>query len=225
MVAEQDTARLRILLDQPFDEDKACYETALEIVDRAARYIEETLGYPCFVKPANGGSSVGVSRAASREDMDQAFRTALAFDDKLVIEQAIIGQEVECSVLGNERPEVSIVGEIAPDRSFYDYDSKYSAASTTALHIPARITPATAEAVRELALRMYLVMGCEGYARVDFFVTSEGEVVANEINTIPGFTNISMYPKLWEASGLSYKELLTRIIELAFDRHQRRKQR
>lgn len=191
-------------------------------LEPATRYLEETLGYPCFMKPANGGSSVGVTRVASREDIAGAFAAAIAYDDKVVIEQAVKGQEVECSVLGNEHPEVSVAGEIAPDREFYDYDSKYSSESRTALHIPARITAQTSDSVRELALRMYQVMGCEGYARVDFFVTAEGEVVANEINTIPGFTNISMYPKLWEASGVSYKQLLTRIIALAFDRHTRK---
>ncbi len=191
----------------------------------ATAYLEETIGYPCFVKPANGGSSVGVTRVRSREDVSQAFTAAFRYDDKLVVEQSITGQEVEASVLGNERPEVSIVGEIVPDREFYDYDSKYSAASKTELHIPARIPAPVAESVRELALRMYRVMGCEGYARVDFFVTEEGEVLANEVNTIPGFTSISMYPKLWEASGLPYSSLLTRILELAFERHARKASR
>ncbi len=189
----------------------------------AVRFAEETIGYPCFIKPANGGSSVGVSRALSREDLPAAFEAAFAYDDKAVVEQAITGQEVECSVLGNEHPEVSVAGEIAPDRAFYDYESKYSAASQTALHIPARIPAEAAEEARELALRMYRVMGCEGYARIDFFVTAAGEVLANEINTIPGFTSISMYPKLWEASGLPYQELLSRIIDLAIQRHHRRR--
>jgi D-alanine-D-alanine ligase len=188
----------------------------------ATRYIEETLGYPCFVKPANGGSSVGITRALSREDLSGAFRTAFAYDDKAVIEEALRGQEVECSVLGNEHPEASIVGEVEPDREFYDYHSKYAPDSKTALHIPARISDETALRVHELAVRMYRVMGCEGYARVDFFVCNGTEVFANEVNTIPGFTSISMYPKLWAASGLSYPELLTRILELAFERHARR---
>jgi D-alanine-D-alanine ligase len=189
-----------------------------------ARLVESNLGYPCFVKPANGGSSVGITRAASREDLPEAFRRAFAYDDKAVIEQAVFGREVECSVLGNERPEASVVGEIVPDRDFYDYNSKYANDSSTELRIPAPLEADVAKQVRELAVRMYQVMGCEGYARVDFFVTAEG-VVANEINTIPGFTSISMYPKLWEASGLGYRELLTRILELAFERHERRAQR
>jgi D-alanine-D-alanine ligase len=187
----------------------------------ATKLIESNLGYPCFVKPANGGSSVGITRAASREDLPDAFRAAFAYDDKVVIEQAVAGREVECSVLGNERPEASVVGEVVPDRDFYDYDSKYASDSHTELRIPAPLAPELAQEVRELAVRMYQVMGCEGYSRVDFFVTPDG-VTANEINTIPGFTSISMYPKLWEASGLPYSELLTRILELAFERHERR---
>jgi len=189
----------------------------------AIRYVEETLGYPCFVKPANGGSSVGITKAASREDLPGAFRAAFACDDKAVVEESITGQEVECSVLGNERPDVSVVGEVVPDREFYDYESKYSPDSKTELHIPARIDPRVASEVRELAARMFTVMGCEGYARVDFFVRGGSEVVANEVNTIPGFTSISMYPKLWEASSLGYTDLLTRILELALERHARRR--
>ena len=188
-------------------------------------FAEHEVGYPCFVKPANGGSSVGVSKARSREDLPAALAAAFAHDDKILVERAIHGQEVEVSILGNERPEASIVGEIAPDRDFYDYDSKYAASSTTTLHIPARIPGQTAECVRELAIRMYQAMGCEGYARVDFFVVDGNEVIANEVNTIPGFTSISMYPKLWEASGLAYTPLLSRILDLAFERHERRARR
>jgi D-alanine-D-alanine ligase len=190
--------------------------------DAAQQYIESTIGYPFFVKPANGGSSVGVSRVDSREDLAGGLAAAFAYDEKIVVEEAIAGREVECSVLGNEHPEASVTGEIVPDRAFYDYESKYSSSSRTELHIPARIPAETSEQVRELAVRMYRVMGCEGYSRVDFFVTPELEVVANEINTIPGFTSISMYPKLWEATGLPYAQLLTRILELAIARHNRR---
>jgi len=193
--------------------------------DQAARYVESEFGYPCFVKPANGGSSVGVTRVRSREDLAEGFRAALVFDDKVIVEEAVAGQEVECSVLGNERPEASVVGEVEPDREFYSYESKYDPSSRTRLHIPARISAATADLVRELAVRMYRVMGCEGYARVDFFVRGGREVIANEVNTIPGFTSISMYPKLWEASGLAYRDLLTRILELALERHERRSRR
>ena len=187
--------------------------------------IDSAIGYPCFIKPANGGSSVGVTRARSREDLPEAFKAAFAYDDKAVVEQAIVGREVECSVLGNENPEASIVGEIVPDRDFYDYDSKYSGESTTQLYIPAPIPEGVARDIRQMAVRMYQVMGCEGYARVDFFLTPADKVIANEVNTIPGFTSISMYPKLWEATGLPYPDLLTRILELALARHQRRASR
>lgn len=187
--------------------------------------IEEAIGYPCFVKPANGGSSVGITKVRSREDLPGAFAAAFAWDDKAVVEQAIVGRELECSVLGNEQPEASVVGEIVPDREFYDYASKYDPASRTELYIPAPITRAVADDARQLALRMYQVMGCEGYARVDFFLTTDDRLIANEVNTIPGFTSISMYPKLWEASGLPYRDLLTRILELALERHQRRNAR
>ncbi len=187
--------------------------------------IDQAIGYPCFVKPANGGSSVGVTRARSREDMPAAFEAAFAYDDKAVIEQAVVGREVECSILGNEHPEASVIGEIVPDRDFYDYDSKYSSASTTQLYIPAPIPEGTARDIQRMAIRMYQVMGCEGYARVDFFLTPADKIYANEVNTIPGFTSISMYPKLWEASGLGYTPLLTKILELALARHQRRSNR
>lgn len=190
--------------------------------DTLRRLIEKDLGYPCFVKPANGGSSVGVSKVRSREDLGPAFAAAFAYDDKVIIEEQIEGQEVECSVLGNEHPDVSGTGEIAPDRDFYDYDSKYDASSTSSLYIPAQIAPEVEEEVRQLALRMYQVMGCEGYARIDFFVRNGTEIFANEINTIPGFTNISMYPKLWEAQGLDYSSLLTRILDLGLARAERR---
>lgn len=192
----------------------------------AREYAESALGYPMFVKPANGGSSVGITKVHSREDLGHAFQAAATYDDKVVAEEAVAdAREMECSVLGNEYPEASVVGEVVPDREFYDYESKYDANSKTALHIPAAVEPNVGERVRELALRMYHVMGCEGYARVDFFVCADGEVLANEVNTIPGFTSISMYPKLWEASGLPYSALLSRILELAFERHARRNAR
>ncbi len=193
---------------------------------RAREYVEEAVGYPMFVKPANGGSSVGITKVRSREDLSLAFRAALAYDDKLVVEEGVPSpRELECSVLGNERPEASVIGEVVPDREFYDYASKYDPASKTGLHIPAKIDADTAGRVSELALRMYRIMGCEGYARIDFFLEADGEVLANEVNTIPGFTSISMYPKLWQASGLGYADLLTRILELALERHRRRNSR
>lgn len=190
--------------------------------EEVQRFIEDEVGYPCFAKPANGGSSIGITRVASREDLGGAFAAALPHDEKVVVEQALEGREVECSVLGNEAPEAAaVVGEIEPDREFYDYDSKYDANSKTALHVPARIDAGAAAQVRELAVRMYLAMGCEGYARVDFFVGENGEATGSEVNTIPGFTSISMFPRLWEASGLAYPDLLTRILDLAIARGER----
>lgn len=190
--------------------------------EEARRFVEDEVGYPCFAKPANGGSSIGITRVASREDLGGAFAAALAHDGKVVVEEAVEGREVECSVVGNEAPEAArVVGEIEPDREFYDYDSKYATDSQTTLHVPARIDPETAERVRELARRMYLAMGCEGYARVDFFVGADGTATGSEVNTIPGFTSISMFPRLWEASGLAYPELLTRILDLALERGER----
>ncbi|MXY87303.1 MAG: D-alanine--D-alanine ligase [Dehalococcoidia bacterium] len=190
--------------------------------EEARRFVEDEVGYPCFTKPANGGSSIGITRVASREDLGGAFAAALGHDEKVVVEQAIDGREVECSVVGNEAPEAArVVGEIEPDREFYDYDSKYATDSRTTLHVPARIDTETSERVRELARRMYLAMGCEGYARVDFFVGADGTVTGSEVNTIPGFTSISMFPRLWEASGLAYPELLTRILDLALERGER----
>lgn len=186
--------------------------------------VERAIGYPCFVKPANGGSSVGVSLVRSREELSAAFRAAFAYGETALVEERIAGQEVECSLLGDVNPEASVPGEIIPDREFYDYESKYAPDSKSELVIPARISPETAERVRRLAVRMFRAIGGEGYARADFFVRGE-EVFANEINTIPGFTDISMFPKLWAASGIPYTELITRILELALARHERRSRR
>ncbi|MDW8046096.1 MAG: D-alanine--D-alanine ligase family protein [Chloroflexota bacterium] len=196
---------------------------AWEADDAAACHaVEQRIGYPCFVKPANGGSSVGVSLVRSREELPRALRAAFAYGETALVEERIAGQEVECSLLGDIDPQASIPGEIVPDREFYDYEAKYAPDSKSELHIPARISPATAERVRALAVRMFRAIGGEGYARADFFVRGD-EVFANEINTIPGFTNISMFPKLWEASGIPYRELITRILELALARHERRR--
>ncbi|MDE2932891.1 MAG: D-alanine--D-alanine ligase [Chloroflexota bacterium] len=190
--------------------------------EEARRFVEDEIGYPCFAKPANGGSSIGITRVGSREDLGQAFAQALPHDEKVVVERAMTGREIECSMLGNEAPEAAaVVGEIEPDREFYDYDSKYAADSETALHVPARIDAEAAERVRELSRRMYIAMGCEGYARVDFFVDEDGEATGSEVNTLPGFTSISMFPRLWEASGLAYPDLLTRILDLAIARGER----
>jgi len=181
------------------------------------RQIEAEIGYPCFVKPANGGSSIGTSKARSGEDIGEALATAFKYDRKALVEVAIPGRQVEVAVLGNDEPEVSPVGEITFDREFYDYTAKYEDAGTQ-LHIPADIPPEIASQIQQLALAAYKAIDCAGFARVDFFLTPDNRIYLNEINTIPGFTPMSMYPKLWEAAGLSYRDLITRLIELALER-------
>ncbi len=183
--------------------------------------IEESIGYPCFVKPANLGSSVGVTKAHNWDELTQALATAAQFDRKVIVEKGIIGREVECSVLGNDDPVASVPGEIIPGHEFYDYEAKYVDESGTRLLIPAELSPEQVRSVQDLAVRAFKAIDCSGMARVDFFVqNSDGRVIINEINTIPGFTNVSMYPKLWEASGLSYPSLIDRLIGLALERHQ-----
>ena len=184
-----------------------------------ARAADE-LGLPLFVKPANLGSSVAVSKVKTREALSPALELAFAYDRKVVLERGHDVREVEVSVLGNDEPAASVPGEIVPDREFYDYDCKYDAKSRTELHIPARISPAESDAVRALALSAFRAVDGAGYARVDCFVEkASGRLLLNEINTIPGFTSISMYPKLWEASGLRYPELLARLVALGLERH------
>ncbi|WP_373224858.1 D-alanine--D-alanine ligase [Enterobacter cloacae complex sp. ESBL7] len=181
--------------------------------------ISGELGLPLFVKPANQGSSVGVSKVTSEAEFTQAVRLAFEFDHKVVVEQGIKGREIECAVLGNDFPQASTCGEVVLNSDFYSYDTKYIDDKGAQVVVPADIDPAINDKIRAIAIRAYQTLGCCGMARVDVFLTSENEVVINEINTLPGFTNISMYPKLWQASGLSYPELITRLIELALERH------
>ena len=186
--------------------------------DTIKNKIQARLDFPVFVKPANAGSSVGVSKVERFEDLDEAIRVAAREDAKIVVEEGIRGQEVECAVLGNREAQASIVGEIGASAQFYDYDDKYIN-GTSQLYIPARIDEAVSDKIRATAVRAYRLLGCSGLARVDFFVTEDDhKVVLNEINTLPGFTSISMYPKLWMAMGLSYGELLDRLIDLAFQK-------
>ena len=178
----------------------------------------EKLGFPIFVKPANAGSSVGISKAKNLEELEAACEKAFEHDKKLVLEEGVVGMEVEVAVLGNEEPAASVVGEVVPCNEFYDYDAKYLA-NESELHIPARLPEEKLKAVQAQAIRAYRALGCEGFTRVDFFVrTSDGEIMLNEPNTIPGFTSISMYPKLWAASGVPYSELLDKLIELAMEK-------
>lgn len=186
--------------------------------ESAIRQAKEYLGFPLFVKPANAGSSVGITKVDSEENLPAAFETAFRHDRKVVLEEAIVGHEVECAVMGNDNPVASTVGEIVPCNEFYDYDAKYLA-NRTELNIPAKLPEETIEAVRKAACRAYTALGCSGLARVDFFVRkSDGAILLNEPNTIPGFTSISMYPKLFEASGVPYSELLDKLLTLALER-------
>jgi D-alanine-D-alanine ligase len=176
------------------------------------------LGPVVFVKPANMGSSVGVSKVRSAAEYSAALDEAFRWDRKVLVEEYVQGRELECAVLGNEAPEASVVGEIRVNADFYSYEAKYLDENGAALDIPARIPEEVSERARDLALRTFRVLECEALARVDMFLKSDGTLVVNEINTMPGFTRISMYPKLWEASGLAYPELVDRLIGLALER-------
>lgn len=182
--------------------------------------LSERLGLPLFVKPANQGSSVGVSKVENRAEFDAAVSLAFSFDHKVLVESAIVGREIECAVLGNDDPQASVCGEIVLSDAFYSYDTKYINEQGAQVVVPAAIAPEVSDHIREVALKAFRTLECFGLARVDVFLTLDNQVVINEINTLPGFTNISMYPKLWAASGVSYQALITRLIELALERHQ-----
>ena len=185
--------------------------------DKVLDAVEAKFAYPVFVKPAGTGSSVGVSKAKNREALREALDKAAAFDKKILVEEFIDGREVEVAVLGNDTPAASTCGEIDSGVEFYDYEAKYIT-DTSTLYIPARISEEASETVRETAVRIYEALGCRGLSRVDFFVTRDGEeVVFNEINTLPGFTSISMYPKLFEASGIAYGDLIDQLLQLAME--------
>lgn len=195
--------------------------TATESEPVSFELAEKELGLPLFIKPANLGSSVGVSKATNKVEFDSALAEAFQYDTKVIVEEFIEGREIECSVLGNENPVASVPGEIIVHAEFYSYDAKYIDTNGSSLQIPANLPQETAELVRTTAIRAYKVLCCEGMGRVDSFVTKDGRVIVNEINTIPGFTNISMYPKMWEASGISYSELIDKLITLAIERFQK----
>src|SRR3989441_7195705 len=180
--------------------------------------VEERLGYPCFSKFANSGSSVGTTKAHDRAELVAGLRLASSFDRKLLVERAVDARELEVSVLGNDEPQASFVGEVVPAHEFYDYEAKYLDEGSRLL-IPAVIDAGVAEEVRGMALRAFQAVDAAGMARVDFFMERKtGRILVNELNTIPGFTRISMYPKLWEASGLSYPKLIERLVDLAIER-------
>jgi D-alanine-D-alanine ligase len=186
--------------------------------------LEREIGYPCFVKPANLGSSVGVNKARNRDELRVGLQDAARYDAKLVVEKGVDARELEVAVLGNENPVASVVGEILPGAEFYDYRAKYIDSGSQAI-IPADIAPEVAQEVQRLAVRAFKAIDASGLARVDFFLERGTDTLyINEINTMPGFTNISMYPKLWEASGVSFPELVARLVELAEERFAERAQ-
>ncbi|HZS25651.1 MAG TPA: D-alanine--D-alanine ligase [Candidatus Angelobacter sp.] len=194
---------------------------------KVTKLVESKLKYPLFVKPANLGSSVGISKAHDRKELGPAIETAAGFDRKIVIEQGVGGKqkarELECAVLGNDEPVASVVGEIIPGAEFYDYNAKYIDEGSRPV-IPAKISKKQMKQVQEMAVRAFKSVDCSGLARVDFLMEPKSEkIYLNEINTMPGFTSISMYPKMWEASGLKYSELIDRLIQLALERYQEKK--
>lgn len=180
--------------------------------------VSNELGLPLFVKPANLGSSVGVSKIKNKEDFDKAVTKAFSYDKKIIIEESIVGREIECSILGNQDPIASVPGEILPNHDFYSYEAKYIDDDGAKLKIPADISDKAKKDIQDMAIKVFKTLECEGLGRIDFFLKENGELVVIEINTIPGFTKISMYPRLWEASGISYTELIDRLIQLAIER-------
>ena len=177
------------------------------------------LGDTVFVKPANAGSSVGVHKVTDAASFEYALNDAFLYDRKILIEEAVAGIEVECAVLGNESPEASVVGEIKPTHSFYSYEAKYVDEGGANIRIPAEISKSVSDLIRETAIKAYTAIGAEGLSRVDFFLRPDESIIINEINTMPGFTSISMYPKMWEATGLSFPDLIDRLISLGMERH------
>ncbi|MED3961378.1 D-alanine--D-alanine ligase [Niallia taxi] len=181
--------------------------------------VEENLGYPCFVKPANLGSSVGISKCTSRAELDVAFEEAFQFDRKIIVEEGVIAREIEVGVLGNDYPEVTVAGEILPKTDFYDYKAKYEDGNT-GLIIPAEVSEQEYAAIKEDAIKAFKALDCSGLVRADFFLTSAGEVYINEVNTMPGFTPFSMFPLLWKHTDVEYAALIEKLVDLALERHQ-----
>jgi D-alanine-D-alanine ligase len=182
--------------------------------------LEEKIGYPCFVKPVNMGSSVGIGRATDKSELTNAIGNASRYDRKIMVEKGVRPRELEVAVLGNDEPIASVVGELAHSAEFYDYKAKYIDSQGMQFFIPAQISEELSERIRTLAIKAYLTLDCAGMTRVDFFQDKDsGQLFLNEVNTIPGFTSLSMYPMMWQASGLSYPQLVDRLVELAIERH------
>jgi D-alanine-D-alanine ligase len=189
--------------------------------DELMNDIEEKLGYPCFVKPANLGSSVGISKCRNHQELETACVEAFQFDRKLVIEEGIIGREIEIGILGNDEPDCSVAGEIAPKKDFYDYKAKYEDGDT-ALIIPAELSNEQYEDLKEQAITAFKAIDGAGLVRADFFLTSNGEFLINEVNTMPGFTPFSMFPLMWQHTGITYPELIEKLVSLALERHEQK---
>lgn len=185
--------------------------------------VKKELGMPVFIKPANLGSSVGISKAKNKEEFEKAIELAFEFDNKIIIEEYVKGREIECSVLGNENPIASLPGEILACKDFYSYEAKYIDENGAVLEIPAKLSEEKIKEVKDIAIKTFKALCSSGMARVDMFIKDNGEIIVNEINTIPGFTKISMYPKLWEISGISYTDLIDRLIELALEKYNKEK--
>lgn len=185
--------------------------------------VEQELGLPVFIKPANSGSSVGINKAHGKEEFDKFVDEAFKFDSKIVVEEMIKAREIEVAVLGNENPTASLPGEVIPHHEFYDYSAKYLDENGSSFEIPVKLPEDQIELIQKTAVKAFKALSCEGMARVDGFLTPDGKFIINEINTIPGFTKISMYPKLWEVSGLPYSKLLDKLIDLAIERYEREK--
>ncbi|MGD8387305.1 MAG: D-alanine--D-alanine ligase [Desulfobacteraceae bacterium] len=213
----------RLLMDAGIPVARYCTAAWHEREGLDFNAIRDRLGLPLFVKPANLGSSVGVNKADDRQGFERAVQDAFRFDVRILIEECIQGRELECSVLGNEHPKASLPGEILPRHAFYSYEAKYIDEDGAGLVIPAELPIESVERIQALSIEAFKALGCEGMARVDGFLREDSEVVINEINTIPGFTRISMYPKLWDATGVPYPELIHQLIQLGMERYEREK--
>ena len=200
------------MIVQDFEKDKITFND-----------IQNKLGVPFFIKPANSGSSVGIHKVKDKNQFKKALKDAFQYDRKVLIEEYIQGREIECSVLGNEAPIASAPGEIIPQHEFYSYEAKYLDENGALLKVPADLPEDTVKKIQEIAIRSYKALCCEGMARVDFFLRGEDELLVNELNTLPGFTKIIMYPKMWEVSGISYSQLIDKLIQLALDRFKKEK--
>lgn len=219
---DKDVAK-RLMRDANIPTSKFITFTRNQIKNIDFENVVSELGLPIFIKPANSGSSVGVHKVKSKEEFETALKDAFKYDTKLLIEEYIKGREIECSVMGNQEPIVSVAGEIVAQHEFYSYDAKYIDENGAFTRIPANIDTEVLKKIQGYAIQVFKALCCEGMARIDFFLTDDNKIYINELNTIPGFTRISMYPKLWEASGIAYTDLIDRLIQYALERFETEK--